>query len=120
MFNNFHISVRFADEFEKNLYQLSKKYRNIKKDIAPIIEQLQTKTILGDRLTGFGLEIYIYKVRVKNSNLQKGKSAGYRLIYLLESETSILLLTIYSKSKKEDIDNNQIQSILNEYLSDPF
>jgi len=65
-------------------------------------------------LTGFGLEIYVYKVRVKNSNIKKGKSAGYRLIYLLESKTSILLLTIYSKSEQEDITINEINSILNE------
>ena len=65
-------------------------------------------------MTGFGLELYVYKVRVKNSNIKKGKSAGYRLIYLLESKTSILLLTIYSKSEQEDITINEINSILNE------
>jgi mRNA-degrading endonuclease RelE of RelBE toxin-antitoxin system len=78
-------SVRFADEFEKELYRLSKKYRNIQRDVEPIIQQLEQGIILGDRLAGFGSEIYVYKLRVKNSNIQKGKSAGYRLIYLLES-----------------------------------
>lgn len=34
------------------------------------------------------------------------KKNFYRLIYLLESETSILLLTIYSKSQQEDITIN--------------
>ncbi|MCP2726950.1 hypothetical protein NJ959_00465 [Symplocastrum sp. BBK-W-15] len=28
-----------------------------------------------------GIIYFILKVRVKNSNIQKGKSAGYRLIY---------------------------------------
>jgi mRNA-degrading endonuclease RelE of RelBE toxin-antitoxin system len=114
MTNNNLSSVRFADEFEKKLYQLSKKYRNLRQDVEPIIKQLQQGNIIGDRLTGFGLNIYIYKARVKNSNLNKGKSAGYRLIYLLESETSILLLTIYSKSEQEDITVNEISFILNE------
>ena len=109
-------SVRFADEFEKELYRLSKKYRNIQRDVEPIIQQLEQGVILGDRLTGFGSEIYVYKLRVKNSNIQKGKSAGYRLIYLLESATSILLLTIYSKTEKEDITIGDINSILGEYF----
>lgn len=114
MTNNNLFSVRFADEFENNLYKLSKKYRNLRQDVEPIIKQLQQGNILGDRLTGFGLNIYVYKARVKNSNLKKGKSAGYRLIYLLESETGILLLTIYSKSAQEYITVNEINSILNE------
>jgi mRNA-degrading endonuclease RelE of RelBE toxin-antitoxin system len=108
------VSVRFADEFENNLYKLSKKYRNIKADIKPIIEQLQTENVLGDRLSGFGSDIYIYKVRIKNSNIQKGKSAGSRLIYLRESETSIILLTIYSKSQQQDITLNDINAIMPE------
>jgi len=54
-------------------------------------------------------------VRAKNSNIQKGKSGGYRIIYLLESETSILLLTIYSKSEQEDITTEQIKSILDNF-----
>jgi mRNA-degrading endonuclease RelE of RelBE toxin-antitoxin system len=109
-------SVRFADEFEKELYRLSKKYRNIQRDVEPIIQQLEQGIILGDRLAGFGSEIYVYKLRVKNSNIQKGKNAGYRLIYLLESETSIMLLTIYSKAEKEDIIVGDINSILSEYF----
>jgi mRNA-degrading endonuclease RelE of RelBE toxin-antitoxin system len=42
----FKISIRFTDEFEKQLYPLSKKYRNIKKDIEPIIEQLTKKNFI--------------------------------------------------------------------------
>ncbi len=110
-------SVRFAYEFENKLYKLSKKYRNIRQDIEPIIQQLEQGNIVGDRLTGFGSDIYIYKIRVLNSNIKKGKSAGYRLIYyLFQSETSILLLTIYSKSEQADITINQINAILNEYF----
>lgn len=45
---------------------------------------------------------------------KKGKSGGYRLIYQVESPTSILLLTIYSKSEREDISTTEIQAILAE------
>ena len=30
---NTPISIRFADEFEENLYRLSKRFRNIRKDV---------------------------------------------------------------------------------------
>jgi mRNA-degrading endonuclease RelE of RelBE toxin-antitoxin system len=112
--NSQFVNIDLTPEYRRNLKYLAKKYRNIRSDIQPLIWELQQGNILGDRLTGFGLDIYIYKVRVKNSNIKKGKSAGYRLIYLLESETSILLLTIYSKSEQEDITVNEINSILNE------
>ncbi|MEB3217024.1 MAG: type II toxin-antitoxin system RelE/ParE family toxin [Nostocales cyanobacterium 94392] len=112
MQNNHAVSIRFSHEFEEELYRLSKRFRNIRSDVQPLIEQLQQGNILGDRIGGIGEEYVVYKVRIRNSNIQKGKSAGYRLIYQVESLTSILLLTIYSKSDREDITANEIIDIL--------
>ncbi|MBN3960402.1 type II toxin-antitoxin system RelE/ParE family toxin [Nostoc sp. NMS8] len=117
MQSNNAILIRFSDEFEQELYRLSKRFRNIRSDVQPIIEQLQQGNIVGDRIAGIGEGYIIYKVRVRNSNIQKGKSAGYRLIYQLESPTSILLLTIYSKSDREDIGVNEIREILADFDS---
>ena len=58
----------------------------------PVIEQLQAGEVLGDRLSG--LNIVVFKVRVKNSDIQKGKSAGYRLIYQVETSTRVILQQI--------------------------
>lgn len=114
--NNLHlVNIDFTPEYRRSLKYLAKKYRNIRSDVQPIIEALQKGVISGDRLAGFGSDIYVYKLRIKNSNIQKGKSSGYRLIYLLESENSILLLTIYSKAEQEDIAASDINSILGEY-----
>jgi mRNA-degrading endonuclease RelE of RelBE toxin-antitoxin system len=55
------------------------------------------------------------KVRVKNRDIQKGKSAGYRLIYRVESPTSVLLLTIYSKSDRSDITAAELRAIAAEF-----
>ncbi|CDM98179.1 conserved hypothetical protein [Limnospira indica PCC 8005] len=109
------MNIYFTPEYRDNLKKLAKKYRNIRSDTQGLIEELQKGSVLGDRLSGFGDHLYVYKVRAKNSNIQKGKSAGYRIIYLLESETSILLLTIYSKSEQEDITKEQIKSILDNF-----
>ena len=108
-------NIDLTPEYRKNLKKLAKKYRNIRSDTHSVIAELQQGNLLGYRFAGFGSNFYVYKVRVKNSNIQKGKSAGYRIIYLLESETSILLLTIYSKSEQEDITVDQIKAILDDY-----
>ena len=117
------ITIRFADDFEANLYALAKRYRSIRNDVQPVIEQIQAGNFIGDRLTGMGEDYIILKVRVKNSNIQKGKSAGYRMIYQVESPSIVLLLTIYSKSVKRsypegnrtDISLNEIRSIIAEF-----
>jgi mRNA-degrading endonuclease RelE of RelBE toxin-antitoxin system len=111
------MNIDLTPEYRKNLKNLAKKYQNIRADTQSAIAELQQGNLLGDRLAGFGSNVYVYKVRVKNSNIQKGKSAGYRIIYLLESLTSILLLTIYSKSEQEDITDAQIQSILDNFYA---
>ncbi|WP_246605583.1 type II toxin-antitoxin system RelE family toxin [Sphaerospermopsis torques-reginae] len=111
-----NISVQFSPEFEKQLYKLSKRYRKIRDDIEPVILQLQQGEIIGDRLVGLGEEYQVYKVSVKNSNIQKGKSAGYRLIYYLQTADSIILLTVYSKSDQEDIGVVRVREIIEQVM----
>lgn len=55
---------------------------------------------------------------MRNSDIQKGKSGGYRLIYYLKTAQSITLLTIYSKSQQVNIAADDIQSIISEYESE--
>jgi mRNA-degrading endonuclease RelE of RelBE toxin-antitoxin system len=52
MQNDNPITIRFSDEFEEKLYQLSKRFRKIRSDVQPVIEQLQQGDFVGDRLTG--------------------------------------------------------------------
>ena len=108
------VSIRFSDEFEEDLYRLSKRFRRIRLDIQSIIDHLQQEDFVGNRIVGIGESYVVYKMRVRNSDIQRGKSAGYRLIYQVESPISILLLTIYSKSNREDISTNEIRDIVAE------
>jgi mRNA-degrading endonuclease RelE of RelBE toxin-antitoxin system len=107
------ILVEVTAKFKRNLRSLAKKYRSIRKDIQPIIEQLQAGELPGDQIPGVGYTIF--KLRVKNSDVQKGKSGGYRLIYYVKTSTSIILVTIYSKSEQEDMAAEEIQQILAEF-----
>jgi len=54
-------------------------------------------------------------LRVRNSDIQKGKSGGYRLIYYVKTATAIILLTIYTKSEQVDMAVKDIQSIITDY-----
>ena len=49
---------------------------------------------------------------------KKGKSGGYRLIYWLPSDESIVLLDIYSKSDQPDIDISEVRRIVEEFGTD--
>ncbi len=107
------IEVEATSVFNRNIRRLTKKYRNIRKDIQPVIEQLERGELLGDRLSG--LDYFVFKLRVRNSDTQKGKSGGYRLIYYLKISTTIILLTIYSKSDRDDIAVSDLQQIIVAY-----
>jgi addiction module RelE/StbE family toxin len=104
------IEIRLTPEFQRKLKALSKKYRQIQLDLQPILEQLQSETLLGDQISGIGHTVM--KVRVKNSDTQKGKSGGYRLIYWIISTNLIILLDIYSKSDQEDVEVVEIRQII--------
>jgi mRNA-degrading endonuclease RelE of RelBE toxin-antitoxin system len=109
----FPIQILFSSEFKKNLKRLAKKYRHIKSDLSPLINQLQNGELPGDRIPG--THYVVYKVRVQNSDLKKGKRSGYRVIYYLQKHDAILLLAIYAKSDQPDIKKYQIEQIVRGY-----
>ncbi|MCK5198579.1 MAG: hypothetical protein KAR21_09525 [Spirochaetales bacterium] len=46
----FPIEIKFALEFKRNLRALSRKYRHIRSDVQPVIEQLKSGEIVGDQI----------------------------------------------------------------------
>ena len=113
MSNNFPIQIALTPRFQRDLRDLAKRYRSIRLDLQPLIEQLKSGETPGDRVTG--IKYQIFKVRLKNSNIQKGKSGGYRVIYYLKTETEIILATIYSKSDLSDVSNQVIEEAIAQY-----
>lgn len=109
------VEVRFTPEFKRNLRALSKKYRHIRSDVQPIIEQLQTGNFAGDQIPRTGHTVY--KVRIRNRDLGKGKRAGYRLIYYLQTQNRVILITIYSKTEQSDVSATDIRRIIQELES---
>jgi len=104
------VSIAIARPFRRHLRALSKKYHHIRSDIQPIIEAIQSGECPGDRIPG--TEYVVFKVRVRNRDIEKGKRSGYRLIYQVKTPTAVLLVTIYSKLDQADISASRIREII--------
>jgi mRNA-degrading endonuclease RelE of RelBE toxin-antitoxin system len=102
--------VLVAPPFKRRIKALEKRYRQIKLDIQPIIEALQSGEVIGDRIAG--TDFVVFKVRVKNSDIPTGKSGGYRIIYQLIPPECVALLIIYAKSDLEDITLAEIEQAI--------
>jgi mRNA-degrading endonuclease RelE of RelBE toxin-antitoxin system len=107
------VKIALTPRFQKDLRELAKRYRSIRADLQPLIEQLQAGENPGDRIAG--IKYQIFKVRLKNSNIQKGKSGGYRVIYYLKTDEGIILATIYAKSDISDVSNETILEAIAQY-----
>lgn len=107
------VQVEYTPEFKRNLRVLAKKYRHIRSDVQPVIDQLRAGEIIGDQVPR--TRYTIFKVRVRNSDIQKGKRSGYRMIYHLKTPTNVILVTIHFKLDQADVSAEQIRHILIEF-----
>ncbi|MEQ8994968.1 MAG: hypothetical protein RID53_00500 [Coleofasciculus sp. B1-GNL1-01] len=64
MSENSAVEVRFTLPFKRRLKSLSKHYRQIRKDIQPIIDELQAGNFVGAQIAG--TNYVVFKVRAKN------------------------------------------------------
>lgn len=96
--------------FGKELKRLAKKYHSIKQDYANLLTSLNENPTQGADL-GQGIR----KVRMAIASKGKGKSGGARVIIytvlIATSDTEVKLLTIYDKSEKATITDNEIQEL---------
>ena len=98
--------------YKKALKKLSKTYRNIDLDIKDFLKSINTKEDLG-----IELKSNVFKVRVANSDKNKGKSAGYRLIsYLAVIENELHLLYIYDKSKLVNVTEKEVDELVTKQI----
>lgn len=105
------MSIEYSDSFLKEAKQLSKKYKLLKLDLKQLVDEIETKDDLGVYL-GFNL----YKKRVKNSSIPTGKSGGFRVIIYQQIEDKIVLISIYSKTEKENLSDEELSEIIKKYM----
>ena len=102
--------VDYSDSFKRSLKRLAKKYRHIKQDVQPVIDEIVSGKTPGDQIPHVGYEVY--KVRVNNSDSRQGKRGGYRIIYYVVHQNRRLLITLYSKAEQSDIGAEAIRRII--------
>ena len=100
--------------YKKAYKKLSKLYKNIDNDLQKYFDSIHSRSDLG-----IELKSNIFKVRIKNSDKNKGKSAGYRLItYLFVDNNQLHLIYIYDKIKLENLTENQIDNLILEQIQE--
>jgi len=57
--------------------------------------------LAGDKVQGTGYTIF--KVRIRSSDVARGKSGGYRVIYYPKRATAVFLVTTYFRTEQSDI-----------------
>jgi mRNA-degrading endonuclease RelE of RelBE toxin-antitoxin system len=107
------IEILVSLDFQGQLRKLAKRYRSIRSDLQPLFDDLENGNCPGDQISG--TTYTVFKVRVKNSDIQKGKSAGYRVIYQLRDQVCILLVTLYSKSDETNLAPSEIRDMIDRF-----
>lgn len=98
-------------EFEKDLKKLVKKYPSLIQEIEELQQSLEENP-----LQGTALGHNCFKIRLSIASKGKGKSGGARVITCVKIiQETIYLLTIYDKSEQENITDNKLKSLLNDY-----
>ncbi len=101
-------SIIPTHRFEKELKRLAKKFPSLKNEFSELISKItqnpETGTFIGNKC---------YKIRLAIGSKGKGKSGGARVITYLYVETkTVYLLTIYDKSEKEDLKQNELHEMI--------
>ena len=106
-----NFDVVFNKSFKNCIKNLKKRFPSVKKDVKKAIEILLQNPKLGIRIPG-GHDVR--KLRLKNSDLKRGKSGGYRLLYFFEKDSNncLYFLFIYSKSDKENVTKKEIEKLI--------
>ena len=103
--------IEYSESFLKEAKQLSKKFKLLKSDLKQAVDEIETKNDLGV-YSGFNL----FKKRVKNSSIPTGKSGGFRVIIYQQIENKIVLISIYSKTEKENLSDEELSEIIKVYM----
>ena len=103
-----NFDIRRTETFSNHLKDLAKKYPSMKKDYETLLDSLENNPRQG---TALGRNCY--KIRMKISAKNAGKSGGARVITYVKIENKrITLLDIYDKSEKETISEKELTELL--------
>lgn len=94
--------------FDKQIKRLLKKYPSLKQDIIDFLDELEKNPI-----QGIELGKNCYKIRIKISSKNKGKSGGGRIItHIMISKEIVFLLAIYDKGEQDTLSDKELKELL--------
>lgn len=93
--------IRSSPAFEKDLSRLERKCPKIKSDIQEGFAEVQSGSNIGSSIPGGKGKLY--KLRVPSTDLQRGKSGGFRVVFYLQTPNVLWPLICYFKGDKEDV-----------------
>ena len=94
--------------FDRQLKRLLKKYPSLKFDMNQFLDELEK-----DPIQGTELGKNCYKIRLKISSKNRGKSGGGRIITnIIISQETVYLLAIYDKGEKETLSDKELKELL--------
>ena len=97
------MNVLFSEHFKRQLKKLKKKYPHVKDDLLNMIDSFNPKNEIS-------IGQSIYKIRIPSSDMQKGKSGGFRsYLYMYIKKNLLLPLCIYPKSETESITESELK-----------
>ncbi|HPR31298.1 MAG TPA: type II toxin-antitoxin system RelE/ParE family toxin [Prolixibacteraceae bacterium] len=101
-------NVKTISVFESQAKCLMKKFPSLKKEIQTLISELKEEPTKG---TSIGHNCY--KIRLAIASKGKGKSGGARIItHLVFKDDTVYLLSIYDKSKMENLTDKEIMELI--------
>lgn len=103
-------SAYLPDSFKRSLKSLTKRFPNVRQDTVAALKEILRSPTLGVVIPGSG---GIRKLRVRSTDLQRGKSGGFRLLYVVLPDRELICpLLIYAKSDQENIARRELRALL--------
>ncbi len=105
------VEVKSSPRFDRDVKKLKRKFPTVVSEVKNLIDYLKLgETLPGNKVPGVGYAVY--KVRLRNPSTRSGTSGGFRIIYYLQTQSSVILLTIYTKTAQVDISPSEIREII--------
>ena len=105
------MKILFSENFLKEAKSLSTKYKLLKSDLQEALQEIEISKDFG-----VNLGARLFKKRLKNSSIPTGKSGGFRVIIYEEQEENIVLISIFSKTDRENLSDEELTTLLQKYL----
>ena len=112
------------DEFQRNVRRLTKKKRffSLPGQVNELKEEQLEQGIFPGTLVKRAdepIQYELYKLRIANPDTNVGKSGGYRVYYIVVTESKVVvLLTIYYKKEDEAVADAYIEGLVAGVLLD--